>query len=157
MQNLSISDVAKWFLSQESMTPKKLQKMLYYAKAWSLVFFNDDEAHLDNSIFPEDFEAWVHGPVNWDIYQQYKPYGYHEIDKVDPQDAPTITNPDLLDLLHQIMDVYDKYDGNTLEKLTHQETPWQNARGDAKPLDTVSRSISDKDMYNYYGHLEDTQ
>lgn len=27
-----VTDVAKWFLSHESMTPKKIQKLCYYAQ-----------------------------------------------------------------------------------------------------------------------------
>ena len=37
-----IYDIAKWFLSQSSMTPKKLQKMVYYAYAWFITLMNED-------------------------------------------------------------------------------------------------------------------
>ncbi|MBD5559274.1 MAG: DUF4065 domain-containing protein [Clostridia bacterium] len=37
-------------------TTMKLQKLLYYAQVWSLVW---DE----NELFPEKFEAWANGPV----------------------------------------------------------------------------------------------
>lgn len=37
-------------------TNKRLQKLLYYVKAWGLVYFED-------GIVNDDFEAWVHGPV----------------------------------------------------------------------------------------------
>lgn len=116
-------------------------------------FFNDNVDHLDVSIFPEGFEAWVHGPVNRHVYAVYANYRYHEIEKVPKSDAPNITNPDLLSLLRQILDIYGRYDGNSLEKLTHQEDPWKKARGDAKPLDTVNTEIKDSDMFEYYAKL----
>ncbi len=31
----SYKDISGWFLSKESMTPKKLQKLTYYAEAWA--------------------------------------------------------------------------------------------------------------------------
>ncbi|WFQ91019.1 hypothetical protein MFERI13461_00453 [Mycoplasma feriruminatoris] len=36
----SYKDISDWFLSKESMTPKKLQKLTYYAEAWALALFN---------------------------------------------------------------------------------------------------------------------
>ena len=38
MSEMTVSNVAKWFLSKESMTPKKLQKIVYYAYAWFLTY-----------------------------------------------------------------------------------------------------------------------
>lgn len=59
--------------SAESLiTPLKLQKLLYYAQAWSLVF-------RGKALFYEDIEAWVHGPVIPLVYQRYKHHGYNLI------------------------------------------------------------------------------
>lgn len=56
--------------SAESLiTPLKLQKLLYYAQAWSLVIKSE-------TLFYEDIEAWVHGPVIPPVYRRYKQYGY---------------------------------------------------------------------------------
>ena len=35
----SIGNIADWFLSQSSMTHKKLQKLCYYLQAWSLALY----------------------------------------------------------------------------------------------------------------------
>ena len=35
-----VMDVANWFLSQSSMTHKKLQKLCYYAQAWHCALHN---------------------------------------------------------------------------------------------------------------------
>ena len=48
-----IFDLADAFLSIESMTHKKLQKLCYYAKAWYLALY-------DENLVTEEFEAWVH-------------------------------------------------------------------------------------------------
>ena len=76
-----VSKVANFYLSKQSMSPKKLQKILYYAYAWTLALLNDDEEHLNNRLFDSKFEAWVHGPVNREIYNRFNPakYLYSEI------------------------------------------------------------------------------
>ena len=45
----TIFDVADWFLSKEAMTPKKLQKLCYYYKAWGLAlyYYYDEDLLLD--------------------------------------------------------------------------------------------------------------
>ncbi|RRK09780.1 DUF4065 domain-containing protein [Lactiplantibacillus garii] len=150
----NIGEVANWFIAHDqNITPKKLQKLLYYAYAWSLVFFNEDVTELDNRLFQADFQAWVHGPVNPSIYEKYKHFGYNVITRPNHAADVLVGNPDLLDLLEQVESVYGQYDGNSLERLTHSEAPWQKARGNARPLDSSNALISDVDMYNYYGQL----
>jgi len=40
----------------DTVSHKKLQKLLYYVDAWHYV-------HLGRPIVDENFEAWIHGPV----------------------------------------------------------------------------------------------
>ncbi|WP_404280710.1 Panacea domain-containing protein [Companilactobacillus paralimentarius] len=148
MKTYNKYDVAHWFLHQKSMSPKKLQKMLYYAYAWGLVFFNESVDNLQVKVFDGNFESWVHGPVDPDIYKKYASYGYQNIPKYN--DNVPIVDDDVLDLFNQIMNIYGGFDGNQLERLTHTEDPWQKARGDDKPLDRSNRVIEDKDMFMYY-------
>ncbi len=57
------------------MTPKKLQKLCYYAVAWGY-------ALLNRRIFNDDeFQAWIHGPVSPTLYHKYKKYGWNLIAK----------------------------------------------------------------------------
>ena len=122
---------------------------MYYAYAWGLVFFNDSVDNLQNKLFDCKFEAWVQGPVDPQLYSCYTNFGYNPI---SPKKSSTpIKSPDVLDLIQQINDIYGEFSGNQLERLTHQEQPWLNARGDARPLDPSENVISDKDMYIFYG------
>ena len=66
-------DVAKWFLQKESMNQRKLQKLCYYAQAWHY-------ALCGTPLFDADFEAWVHGPVNRDIWNYFRDQGYWDIE-----------------------------------------------------------------------------
>ena len=76
----TVFDVANWFLSKESMTPKKLQKLVYYAYSWYLTLVNESKDDLTAKLFTSRLEAWVHGPVFPELYQKYK--GYSSIDEV---------------------------------------------------------------------------
>nr|DAJ07132.1 MAG TPA: hypothetical protein [Caudoviricetes sp.] len=148
-EEYTAADVAKWFLSKKPMSPKKLQKMLYYAYAWTLTLTNDDINDLSNRLFPNRFEAWVHGPVLPDIYQEYKPYGFHDIDESTANDLvqfpTTIEN-----ILEQVWSVYGNYSADQLESITHQERHWQKARGNCNPIEYCNAQISDQDIYECY-------
>lgn len=53
----NVFDTAKYILKKTGKTsPMKLQKLCYYAQAWSLVWDG-------KPLFLEDFEAWKSGPV----------------------------------------------------------------------------------------------
>lgn len=63
-------DVADYFIwlandSGSFISNLKLQKLVYYAQAWYLAIYGQ-------SLFDEDFEAWVHGPIIPSLYQKYK-------------------------------------------------------------------------------------
>ena len=139
----TIQQIAQWFLSKESMTHKKLQKLCYYAQAWHLALHGGE-------LFEERFEAWVHGAVQPDLYQKYKPYGFSYIPRVlDTKDIPE----EFLDFARQIYVSYGDLDGDDLERLNHTEMPWTKARGNLKPWQNCERIISEDDMKEYYRSL----
>lgn len=148
----NVLDVADWFIkkAQEEggeISPKKLQKLLYYAYSWSLVFFNDSSDDLSEKLFENNIEAWVHGPVIPEVYHEYKTYGYNPI--VKDVKKPHFSE-DTEDVLKQVWDIYGGYNGNQLESITHQEEPWIEARGDSKPLDASNNLLNDKTIFSYY-------
>ena len=42
MDKVTVFDVAQWFLAKESMTHKKLQKLIYYYYAWGQALLKRD-------------------------------------------------------------------------------------------------------------------
>ena len=74
----TVFDVALYFLNRSdsagsyAITHLKLQKLVYYAQAWSL-------AVRGEPIFEEHIEAWTHGPVSPDLYRIYRNNGYNTI------------------------------------------------------------------------------
>ena len=49
----------------ETITPLKLQKLLYAVQGWNLVFNG-------KVMYGERIEAWAHGPVVAQIYNEFK-------------------------------------------------------------------------------------
>lgn len=114
-------------------TPMKLQKLLYYVKAWGLV--------ADHELVPADFEKWDYGPVNPWIYQRFKQYSRDPIPYMDvpPQYAPTSHSKELADF---ITVCYSQFNALTLSAMTHKEAPWKN---------TAKNQVIPEDlMHSYY-------
>ena len=62
----NIFNVARYILrKQDNMSTWKLQKLCYYAQAWSL-------AWTEQPLFEEDFQAWANGPVAPVLFAQHR-------------------------------------------------------------------------------------
>ena len=142
--------IAKYFLTKESMTQKKLQKLVYYAYAWYIVSFNNNVNRIKNLLFIEKPEAWVHGPVFRTLYDAYRAYGWNNIPKVDNYN---FKDKGLEKFLDSIWDIFGKYDGNELEVMTHKETPWIKARNGISAIAPSTEKINKEDIYLYYSNI----
>lgn len=138
----SIYKIAEYFLSKDSMSHKKLQKLCYYAQAWYL-------ANYGRPLTANRFEAWVHGPVSPDLYSEYRDWGWVAIPK--QKNEPQLKDDTVKELLDKVFETYGSYDGDMLEKITHAEEPWREARKGCTS-DAYSRNpISFESMKKYYG------
>ena len=140
---LDANAVAKSFLSIDSMTPKKLQKLCYYAQAWYLTLY-------DRPLFNDEFEAWIHGPVCNSVYQKYRQYGWQQIEKESRVPEIVIQTEGVFDHIKQIYRIYGEMDGDQLERLTHTERPWQDARTGLKPNEPSTNPIGSNAMRQFY-------
>lgn len=136
----SIFDVANWFLTKERMTHKKLQKLCYYAQAWSYAIQPEP---ITNAIF----EAWVHGPVCRDLYNKYRTYGFDYLPQ--PDKAPVFGHA-TEDFLGSVWETYGDQTANALEALSHSEPPWQKARLGLSADEPSDVRIEPDDMRKYY-------
>ena len=136
--------VVNYFQEREDfITNLKLQKLLYYVQGWHLAI-NKTPA------FDEDFQAWIHGPVNNEVYQEYKSFQWRPI---LAEHKPVTLNEDLKQLVDKVLDVYGNDSAIELELRTHRETPWLIAR-DGLPEDATCNTIITKDtMYDYFSKL----
>ncbi len=147
-ENLTIFDIADWFLIHEPMTHKKLQKLLYFSYGYYLATYNTNVEKLCNEMFTNDFEAWVHGPVSPKIYNTYRSAGYSLIMKNTT--APIVLSDEVEKVLYFVLEKYKFYDGDQLERITHNQTPWLNARNGLSAIEPCSNPILSKDIYNFF-------
>lgn len=146
---LTVSDVASAFLNMESMTHKKLQKLCYYAYSWRLTLHGE---HLFNN----KFEAWIHGPVDPELYQKYRVFGWQPIPGENGYSAG-VTN-EIYDFLTDIYNSYGHLTGDELENLTHTEQPWIKARQGLADYEPSNNEIEDATIITYYSKVfEDGQ
>jgi uncharacterized phage-associated protein len=141
---LSCFNVAGYFIRFANKTGSflnnlKLQKLVYYAQAWHLALH-------DTPLFPEDFQAWVHGPVIPELYQEYKKFGGQRILK----DADPKLPKNVEDFLDEVAKKYFACDPYELEQMTHAEDPWKLARGDMLPEKLSDTVIKQEWMKEYY-------
>lgn len=141
--------IANWFLANigreagDLITHLKLQKLVYYAQAWSL-------AARGKPLFDEDIQAWAHGPVVPSLFRAFRGYG------MDPIPAPASVpclDPETVELLGEVLDVYGEHSAKKLEQLTHRERPWRDARGDLSPEARSDAVITQAAMQSYYSEL----
>lgn len=138
--------IAKYFIWKASkegkkISNKKLQKLLYYAQAWNLVFHN-------KPLFKEDIEAWIHGPTVRSVYNQFKKFGFNPISiTIDEKEIEALKDDKVL---NDVWEVYGKYDADYLETLTHSEEPWQIAREETEYDEISSNIITLDSMREYY-------
>jgi uncharacterized phage-associated protein len=155
MKRIRAEDVAEYFIHlsktdkrKRGISNKKLQKLVYYAQAWSLVLTN-------NPLFHEPFEAWIHGPAIPALYRKFKQFGFKPVESQNPKfDPDGFPHKDILD---EVWRVYGKYDADYLEILTHQEEPWIRAREALEFEESSNKEISTEIMKNFYMQkLKDT-
>lgn len=140
---ISINDVAQAFLTYEDMTPKKIQKLSYYAYSWYLII---EKEKLVNT----NFEAWVHGPVERTLYNLYRGYGYNSVPKNNKTLKEILNDNELEQFFSEIYRIYGKLDGDELECLTHKEEPWLKARKGLQPWQASNELIDDNDIFEFY-------
>lgn len=122
---------------------KKLQKLVYYSQAWSIVVNN-------KKLFPERIEAWVHGPAIRTLYVQYKEFGFSPIKKEIDKKAISVITPRDRKLLDNVWNIYGKLDAGYLEFLTHLEKPWQEARQGLQSHDSSENEITPLSLKEFY-------
>ena len=146
-RTLKAQDVGQYFLylasqEKEPITNKKLQKLVYYAQAWSLVLNN-------KKLFSEPIEAWVHGPAVRSLYVQYKKFGFAPIQEEIKLDSIKVSGK-AKELVDTVWNAYGKLDASYLEMLTHSEEPWREARKGLQNYESSGNEISLTTMKNYY-------
>lgn len=141
----TVHDVAAYILKQRGpMTAMKLQKLVYYSQAWSLVW---DEKPL----FKARIEAWANGPVVPALYRKHQ--GIFKLGSSWKAGDPKKLSALQKETIDAVLDYYGGRSSQWLSDLTHAEPPWKDARGDLGPGERGSGVITEAAMAEYYGGL----
>ncbi len=142
----TVFDVAKYILDKYGeMSAMKLQKLIFYSQAMSLVWD-------DVPLFEDDFEAWAKGPVCRSLFNAHK-------GKFMLTDSKFLTphNPDTSRLtaeqketIDTVVDSLIDYPPYVLSDMVHKEKPWLEARGDLPPGAWCDNVIPKSAMLEYY-------
>ena len=136
-------DVAKYILTKMGkLSTVKLQKLVYYAQAWSLVW--DDEP-----LFNERIEAWLNGPVVPDLYDIHRGKFSLMAKKLSEGNEDNLTNNQKKSIDIVLQDYGDK-SSQWLSELTHLEDPWKEARKGLLPNERGNHEISQASIAEYY-------
>lgn len=122
----------------------KLQKLVYYCQAWSLVW---DERPM----FHERIEAWANGPVVPALYKKHR--GQFQLTEW-PLGDPDDLDQDAIDTIKAVLDFYASHPPRWLSDLAHMEEPWRAARKGLADGERGSREITLASMDEYYSGLQ---
>jgi len=140
----TVFDVAQYILKKLGALPAmKLQKLVYYAQAWSLVW--DEKPLFENRI-----EAWANGPVVRDLYELHR--GQFTVAELAKGDSNALSGTEQ-ETVDNVLQFYGDKPSQWLSDLTHQENPWREARTGIPHGEYGDREITPAALAEYYGSL----
>lgn len=140
----NVFDVAKYILQKQgAMTTMKLQKLVYYSQAWSLVW-------NEKPLFTEEIQAWVSGPVVRELYDVHK--GVFIVSDIPKGEANNL-KPEEKETIDAVLGAYGDKTAQWLSDLTHLEDPWNDARKGYALGDNCENEITQVSMAEYYSSL----
>lgn len=141
-----LSTISYIFERTCEITPLALQKLLYYIQGLYMAMYKQP-------LYSEDCQAWVHGPVYEKVYEMFKTFRYNPIDDnrfVMFKNRFKELTDDEKNIIDLVLETFGMYSGKTLEKLTHGEKPWKEAREGYLPSETSDVIISKESIRQYF-------
>lgn len=140
-----IYQVVNWFLSKTTdenpITHLALQKLLYFSQSWNKVWNKE-------WLFEDECEAWVHGAVYRNIYEEFKKFKYMSLPKVNKETSLSENEIEVLEFVLKYY--YDVYNAKTLETICHLEEPYKIARSGCNEDEPCEEIIKKDDIKDYY-------
>jgi uncharacterized phage-associated protein len=134
-------DVAAAILARTGrVTTMKLQKLVYYAQAWQLVFHG-------RPLFSDRIEAWSEGPVTRVLSDTHR--GRYTVDSWPRGDAHNLT-PEEAQTVGWVLDQYARFSAESLSRMTHLDSPWRTTRGILPDGARSNKQIPVDEIRNFY-------
>ena len=112
----------------------KAFKLAYYAQAWHATW-------QGRPLYAEGTEAWKHGPV---CRAGWRAVNYAEVHPTEP------LSEDESGVVDAVLRFYGPMSGWELAKLSHDEDPWREARGDVPEEERCENEVTVASMRRYY-------
>lgn len=127
-------------------TPLALQKILYFIQG---LYFSK----YGTPLFNDNCQAWVHGPVYAGIYDMFSNFRYDPID--DPRfellkGKSTNLDEKEREVIDLVVNTFGMYGGKVLERITHKEDPWIDAREGYSENEPSQEEISKEAIKEYF-------
>lgn len=142
-----------------SISPLKLQKLLYYIQSWHIARFGKE------TLFNELPEAWVNGPVYRTIYDIYKQRFFRSenifinLDESELNKKLLETRKELaldesqMKLVDSVLNAYSKLSDERLVLMTHSEAPWNEAREGYSVIQRCTQELKIDTIYDYFNRI----
>lgn len=142
-----LNDVARYIIEcqDNEISTMKLQKLMYYSQAWSLVW---DEEPLFNS----KIEAWANGPVVRELFNQHRGHFIADIDMF-PGDSANLEDYEK-ETVDAVLRGYGHLTGQQLSDLSHSELPWRKAREGVEGGAASTNEVSLDEMQQFYSWMQ---
>ncbi|MCF0145581.1 MAG: DUF4065 domain-containing protein [Eubacterium sp.] len=138
--------IAYLFENLEEVTPLMLQKLLYFIQGVSY-------AVNGKPMFEEDCQAWVHGPVFPEVYDLFRDFKYNPIEDARfalfERTAGRLSD-DEKKVIDLVIGSFGLYGGKVLERITHNEKPWIDARKGYSDGIPSNELLSKESIRSYY-------
>ena len=126
-------------MPNDSIDNLKLNKLCYYAQAWSL-------ARLGYPLFDETIEAWKYGPLIRSVYYTFNVCGKNPIEEPSYHFDESNLTSDELSLVTDVYITYGKYTSGALIDKTHtQGSPY-----DLVYVEDQNQPIPEELMKSYF-------
>jgi uncharacterized phage-associated protein len=138
---VNVFDVARYILHSigEEISTMKLQKLCYYCQAWYLAWHG-------KPLFPQEFEAWVNGPVCRELFNAHKGWFGIRKEHIPSSFCACPELPvEISTHIDKVLEGYGLYNGAQLSEISHREDPWKRTKRDT--------AISHNLMREYYAGL----
>lgn len=136
---VTVRDVAQYIVKNHgAMTVMKLQKLVYYSQAWSIVW--DDDV-----LFHQKIEAWDNGPVVRDLWEATR--GSFRVSDIPNGNSKRLRNYQCK-TIDKVFKFYGHRDAQWLSDLTHMEDPWRDAYSEGQNAEITPEALSE-----YYSSL----
>ena len=141
---VTIFDAAKYILTNfdHAISTSKLQRVAYVSPGWALPLVSEPN-------FPEDFEAWKHGPVARDLFRAH--IGMYSIieGELSEGDISNLSPKEKI-VIDAVLRNYGALTGDQISDLS-RSTPWKEARARMQCRDRpCTETVRKEDMKEYF-------